>query len=230
MGERTRMSRDDTNTREPAVEGGQLLIKLRRLWKGTLFTAIGGVYVALAAVLLIQDGWRTLLLAVFSVGLGQLLRYVANDVDHIGWVLRSKTVEDDAPETRRYQQILLLFLFICIQALNLSLVAWVWFAITWRLSALVFLALSAIELLYFYVRNINRKIEFRPVSYGYSDGFVLPSGPDRTTADDYARRVIRRSLTDKLEILKGMAEREEISMDAYVRVRDEHLIRKVMED
>jgi hypothetical protein len=209
------MSGEAESTAESVIESGQLLVKLRRLWKGVLF---------------LNDGWLTLLLAVFLLAIGALLRYVANDVDHIGWLLRSRNVQGNASETRVYQKRLMLLLFVCIQLLNVGIALRVLATTSWQLAGVVIVALAAVECLYFYIRTINRRIEFTPVSYGYSDGAILSSGPDRSYPESYAPRKRERSLQEKLDALKEMVDQGQISEAAYLRVRDEQLIRKVMED
>jgi hypothetical protein len=224
------MSGESKNTDKVAIQSGQLVVKLRRLWKGTLFTAIGGLYIALAGALFLNDGWLTLLLTVFLVGIGQFFRYVANDVDHIGWLLRSNQVQGNDSEAKTYQRRLVVFLFACIQLLNLGVALRVFVTTSWQLAVIVIVALTAVESLYFYVRMINRRIEFKSVSYGYSDGAILSSGPDRSHPEEYAQRKRTRSLEEKLEALKEMVEKGEISEAAYLRVRDEQLIQKMMKD
>src|SRR5262245_1279988 len=88
------------------IDADQLFVKLRRLLKGTLFVVISGIYIALAAVLIVNHGWRVALLAAFLVALGQLLRHVGNDVDRIGWLLGTKDVRGDANQAKRYQSVL----------------------------------------------------------------------------------------------------------------------------
>ena len=65
----------------------EVRLRLQRLWKGTLFVGVGGAYIALLAGALILFGWKAALLAVFLVLLGQCFRYIANDIDRLGWAM-----------------------------------------------------------------------------------------------------------------------------------------------
>jgi hypothetical protein len=81
---------------------------------------------AIVAALFLRHGWSTALLAVFLILLAQLFRYIANDVDHIGWVLRTSEATSEKLQASRYQKQLIMVLFVGIQALNLGLVLDVW--------------------------------------------------------------------------------------------------------
>ena len=72
------------------------LTKLRRLWKGTLYIGIAALYIVVVVLTLILIDWQAGLLAVGLVGLSQVLRYIASEVDRIGWVIRSQN--DDEQE------------------------------------------------------------------------------------------------------------------------------------
>ena len=98
-------------------------VKLRRLWKGTLFVGIGGGYVLLVAMLFIYQGWRAALLALFLIGVAQFFRYIANDVDRIGWRMSNEWSDEPIAEsTKRYQSRMLIALVGLAQATNLALI------------------------------------------------------------------------------------------------------------
>ena len=70
-----------------APPDSEIRLRLQRLWKGTLFVGVGGAYIALLAGALILFGWQAALLVVFLVLLGQCFRYIANDIDRLGWAM-----------------------------------------------------------------------------------------------------------------------------------------------
>lgn len=75
------------------------------------------------ALLLVYHGWRAALLALFFIGLGRLLRYIANDVDRIGWSITTELRDQDIDEdTRSYQRRMLWLLLGLTQAQNIALV------------------------------------------------------------------------------------------------------------
>ena len=200
-------------------------IKLQRLWKGTLFVGIGGGYVLLVAMLFIYQGWRAALLALFLIGVAQFFRYIANDVDRIGWRMSNEWSDEPiADSTKRYQRRMLVALVGLAQAVNLALIYQAYHLgdLRWMLPILVGLAL--IEFLYSRIRSVNRRIEFEEASYGFKDRGPLSSGPDAMRAADQAR------LDRKLERLEALAEEGRISRKAYEKARDKHRIRSVMEE
>ena len=200
-------------------------IKLQRLWKGTLFVGIGGGYVLLVAMLFVYHGWRAALLALFLVGVSQFFRYIANDVDRIGWRMSNESSDEAVDETtKRYQRRMLVALAGLVQALNLVLVyqAYDLGDLRWMLPML--LGLVLIEVLYSRIRSVNRRIEFEEASYGFKDRGPLSSGPEAMRASNQAR------LDRKLEQLKALAEEGQISPKAYEKARDKHRVRSVMDE
>lgn len=218
-----------TNANSP-VDANHLYVKLRRLLKGALFVGISGIYLSLSAVLFLNHGWRTLLLAMFLVALGQLLRYVLNGVDHVGWLLKTKDVRGDVHQAKRYQSLLMWLLFASIQFLSLGVVLHVYLISIWEVTVAVLSGLIGMELIHGYIHRINRTIEFGPTSYGYSEGTIVPLGPGRSTPEDYGVTEGRQAIDRTLEKLKEMADKGEISKDAYERVRDDQFIRLVMQN
>ncbi|MDE0659416.1 MAG: hypothetical protein OXI79_07170 [Gammaproteobacteria bacterium] len=200
-------------------------VKLQRLWKGTLFVGIGGGYVLLVAMLFVYHGWRAALLALFLVGVSQFFRYIANDVDRIGWRMSNESSDEAVDETtKRYQRRMLVALAGLVQALNLVLVYQAYHLgdLRWMLPML--LGLVLIEVLYSRIRSVNRRIEFEEASYGFKDRGPLGSGPEAMRASNQAR------LDRKLEQLETLAEEGQISPKAYEKARDKHRIRSVMDE
>ncbi len=201
-------------------------VKLRRLWKGTLFVGIGGGYVLLVAMLFIYQGWRAALLALFLIGVAQFFRYIANDVDRIGWRMSNEWSDEPiADSTKRYQSRMLIALVVLAQATNLALIYQAYHLgdFPWMLPTLVGLAL--IELLYSRIRSVNRRIEFEEASYGFKDRDPLTGGPESQRASHSA---LHDELDRKLDELKALADEGKISERAYARARDKHRVRTVM--
>ena len=200
-------------------------VKLKRLWKGTLFVGIGGGYVLLVAMLFIYHGWRAALLALFLIGVSQFFRYIANDVDRIGWRMSNEWSDEPIAEsTKRYQRRMLVALAGLAQALNLALIYQAFHLgdLRWMLPTL--LGLVLVEVLYSRIRGVNRRIEFDEASYGFKDRGPLGRGPDAMRASNQAK------LDGKLDRLKALAEEGRISRKAYEKARDKHRIRSVMEE
>ena len=199
-------------------------VRLQRLWKGTLFVGIGGGYVLLVALLFIYQGWRAALLALFLIGVAQFFRYIANDVDRIGWRMSNEWSDEPIAEsTKRYQRRMLMALVGLAQAINLALIYQAYHLgdLRWMLPTLVGLAL--IELLYSRIRSVNRRIEFEEASYGFKDRGPLSGGPDAVAASNQA------ALDRKLDRLSALADEGQISRKAYEKARDKHRVRSVME-
>lgn len=200
-------------------------VRLQRLWKGTLFVGIGGGYVLLVAMLFIYHGWRAALLALFLIGVAQFFRYIANDVDRIGWRMSNEWSDEPiADSTKRYQRRMLIALIGLAQAINLALIYQAYHLgnLGWMLPTLAGLAL--IELLYSRIHSVNRRIEFEEASYGFKDRSPLSGGPDAVGASN------RAALDRKLDRLRALADEGQISQKAYEKARDKHRIRSVMED
>ena len=200
-------------------------VRLQRLWKGTLFVGIGGGYVLLVAMLFIYQRWRAALLALFLIGVAQFFRYIANDVDRIGWRMSNEWSDEPIAEsTKRYQRRMLVALVGLAQAINLALIYQAYHVgdLRWMLPTLVGLAL--IELLYSRIRSVNRRIEFEEASYGFKDRGPLSGGPDAVGTSN------RAALDRKIDRLRALADEGQISRKAYEKARDKHRVRSVMEE
>lgn len=201
-------------------------VKLQRLWKGTLFIGIGGGYLLLIALLFVYQGWRPALLALFLIALAQFFRYIANDVDRIGWRMSNEwSGEAISDSTTRYQKRMLVALAVLAQGVNVALVyqAYHLGGLRWMLPILV--GLAGIEFLYARIRSVNRRIEFNEASYGFKDRGPLSGGPESIRPSDPARQ---DELARKLEELKALVDAGEISQKAYEKARDKHRVRAVM--
>ena len=210
------------------LEEAEIHVRLLRLWKGTLFVGIAGSYVLIVALLFVYHGWRPALLGLFLIILSQFLRYIANDVDRIGWRISKQTQgEDIAKSTKGYQARMLYLLLGLVQLLNLTLIlqGYLLAGITWALGTLGGLVL--IEVLYSRVRGVNRRVEFEQASYGFRDRGVFSDGPESMSPSDKANE---DKLERKLERLREMAEQGQISQKAYKRIRDRYRIHGVMDD
>jgi len=200
-------------------------VKLQRLWKGTLFVGIGGGYVLLVAILFVYHGWRAALLALFLIGVSQFFRYIASDVDRIGWRMSNEASDEAAGETtKRYQRRMLVALVALIQALNLALIYQAYHLGDYRWMLPMLLGLALIEVLYSRIRSVNRRVEFEEASYGFKDRGPLTRGPEAMRASNQAR------LDRKLEELKALADEGLISRKAYEKARDKHRITSVMDE
>ena len=210
--------------------------RLRRLWKGTLLVGVAGGYALLVALLLVQHGWQAALLAVFFVVVAQVLRYIASDVDRIGWNLsQGRRTEAGAQERQpapsesavRYQGRLYRGLVAQVQVVNVALVAQAFLLGSWDRALATAFALAVIEILFMQVRKVNRQVTFEQASYGFSDRRLLSDGP---SADGPWDEAANARLQRKLERLREMADAGEISAKAYRRERDKWLVRSVMQD
>ena len=176
-------------------------------------------------MLFIYHGWRAALLALFLIGVAQFFRYIANDVDRIGWRMSKEWSDEPIDDsTKRYQGRMLMALIGLAQAMNLALVYQAYHLgdLRWMLPTL--LGLAVIELLYSWIRRVNRRIEFEEASYGFKDRGPLGGGPDALRLSNQAK------LDDKLARLKALAEEGQISTKAYEKARDRHRVRNVMEE
>ena len=210
-----------------APPDSEIRLRLQRLWKGTLFVGVGGAYIALLAGALILFGWQAALLAVFLVLLGQCFRYIANDIDRLGWAMGrdgSSKVEGSAA-TRRDQTRLLWILGILVLAPSAALIVQAQYLGGGRVALVAGITLAFVEALYMAIRRVNRRTAFQEASYGLRDRSLFSRGPDNMRALERTRaeRVERQ-----LEQLKAMADDGRISGRAYEKARDKLRVELVM--
>lgn len=212
-----------------APPDSEIRLRLQRLWKGTLFVGVGGAYIALLAAALILFGWQAALLAVFLVLLGQCFRYIANDIDRLGWAMGRdgpSKVEGSAA-TRRDQTRLLWILGILVLAPSAALIVQAQFLGGGRVALVVGVTLVFVEGLYMAIRRVNRRTAFQEASYGLRDRSLFSRGPDNMRALERTRaeRVERQ-----LEQLEAMADDGRISRRAYEKARDKLRVDLVMKE
>ncbi len=200
-------------------------VRLQRLWKGTLLVGVVGGYALLISLLLVEHGWRAALLALFFVVLAQFLRYIANDVDRIGWRLsRQQDLGEGDNRTSQAQLRLLRVLIGLAQLVNVALIGQAYWlsGIVWAVPIL--LGLVFIEFLFSRIRKVNRRVDFAEASYGFRDRSMLRDGPRAGDSEEAKRAALER----KLETLERLAESGQISQRAYEKARDKHRVRHVM--
>ncbi len=213
---------------EELVKESDIRVRLQRLWKGTLFVGITGGYVLIVSLLFIYHGWRPALLGLFLIILSQFFRYIANDVDRIGWRISKQRQDEGITESTRGYQVRMLYLLVgLVQLQNLALIyqGYVLAGITWTVATLV--GLVFIEILYSRVRGVNRRVEFEQASYGFRDKGIFSDGPESVSPSDKAKK---DKLERKLDRLREMAEKGQISQKAYEKTRDKYRIHRVMDD
>jgi uncharacterized membrane protein len=209
------------------IEPDIIAQKLQRLWKGTLFIGISGIYILIIALMFIYQGWRPGLLTVFFLGLSQFFRYIANDVDRIGWTIKTQKNGNQkiTESTKAYQVQMLYILVILTKLQNIAIIYQVYFLAGTKWMISTFVGLSIVELLYMQIRSVNKKIEFEQASYGIKDRDLFFEGPELISKPPEKPTL---TLEEKLAELKKMSEQGQISKKAYEETRDKYLIRKVM--
>ena len=206
------------NKRSKEINADRLTLRLRRLWMGTLYIGIFAVYTLLLGLLLVYFGWRPALLSLFLIGLIQLFRYVANDVDRIGWLLNEDNFEGEKEGIIQYRTKLQYLLLTLILLLNLAIVYQMYLVSRWQQAIGVLIGLILVELMFRQIRATNRQVDYESPLYGLKQPGPIGTHPESSR------------LEEKLAKLKQMAERGEISPKAYEKVRDQELIKRVMDE
>ncbi len=199
------------------IDGTEARSRLQRLWKGTLLVAIGAGYALLVLLLFLGPGWRAALLAAFLIVVAQFFRFIASDVDRVGWTL-SRASEAAPADAERLQRRLLRLLFALAQAVNVALVVQALVAVGTEAAVAAAVGLALVETLYALVRRANRRAEFDAASYGLADGLRF---------SDSAREA---RIERKLARLADMADAGRISRKAYDDACDRYRVRAVMGD
>ncbi|MDP7593152.1 MAG: hypothetical protein QF552_10765 [Litorilituus sp.] len=205
-----------------------IALKLRKLWKGTIYIGITGVYVLLLGMVLVFTGLRPALLTFFLIALVQLFRYIAGDVDRLGWVMDNKEVSGDQEDARSYQSKMLLLLFSIIQISNLAIVYQTYQISTGSWACLAFIGIFAIELMFMKIRKINHEIDYELASYGLKDSSPICHGVNAQDFNESKLTKENEEIDKKLETLKLMVEKGELTQKAYEEVRDQQLIKRIM--
>lgn len=216
-------------------DNASVLLKLRRLWKGTLYVGIVGLYGSLLLWLLIYRGWRPFLLALLLLGLAQLFRHIATDVDRLGWMMDNQPESEAQGSARQYQSRMFLLLFFLIQLCNIAIVMQVYTLTNLNGALVTATGFIAAGLMFRQIRGVNQIIAYERASYGIKDAGPLTTGPrsQRPLTEKKAQAAQKSSpqeMDEKLAVLQKMAAEGLISESAYITVRDRELVKRVMEE
>lgn len=222
----------EANDVSDAQSENTYLIKLRRLWKGTLYIGIVALYIAIPVASFLLIRWQAALLVLALVGLSQLFRYVASEVDRIGWLIQTESLYDDhaplfneqAQGTNTLRRNLLTLLTCLVQLPSIALIIYVYGNIGVLWTVVCFFALVVIELMFQEIRRVNRKVAYREASYGFQERAMLTPGHH-----DVTRKGQLAMLEDRLERLEALVDEGKISRESYEKARDKYWIRHVME-
>ncbi len=206
------------NQKSKEINADKLALRLRRLWMGTLYIGVFAVYTLLLGLLFVYYGWRPALLSLFLIGLIQLFRYVADDVDRIGWLLSRENIEGQQEGIIQHRTKLQYLLLTAILLLNLAIVYQLHLVSSWRQAIVLLIGLILVEMMFRQIRATSRQIDYKSPIYGMKHPGPMTSGPESSR------------LEEKLAKLKQMAERGDISQKAYQKVRDRELMKTVMDE
>ena len=154
------------NKESREINADKLALRLRRLWMGTLYIGIFAVYTLLLGLLLVYYGWRPALLSLFLIGLIQLFRYVANDVDWIGWLLSQENIEGEKEGIIQHRTQLQYLLLTFILLLNLAMASQVYLVSSWQQAIVLLIGLILVAMMFRQIRATNRQIDYRSPIYG----------------------------------------------------------------
>jgi len=207
-----------------------IALKLRKLWKGTIYIGISGIYIFLLGMVLMFVGLKAALLTFFLIALVQLFRYVAGDVDRLGWVMENKEISGAQEDTRKYQSKMLLLLFSLIQLSNLAIIYQIHVISTKMWALFAFFGILAIELMFRQIRNLNHEIDYELASYGIKDRNPISDGANSPMTHENNSAKANDKIDKKLDTLKSMVENGDITEKAYEEVRDRELIKRIMDE
>ena len=228
-----------------------IVLKLRTLWKGTLYIAILALYATLLVMLFLNSGWRAALLGFALLMLAQMFRRISSDVDRLAWVMDSNEVKGEQTRARKYQSRMFWLLYSLVQVCNIAIVYQVYKLFGSRWASYVVAGLILVELIFRVIRSVDRTTDYEVASYGIADSGPLSTGPEHQAALRKPQKTVdpqpipvpepkrklpvqaasigkRETSERKLAILKQMAERGEISQTAYEHMRDRERITQVM--
>ena len=204
--------------------------KLRRLWKGTLYTGIIGAYIFLLGMFFVHEGWQSALLVLFLICLAQLFRYIANDVDRLGWLMNEMNISEEQSEVKQYQSKMFLLSFSLIQFSNIAII-YKTHSISTAYLIFVGIGILIIEVTFRQIRNVNQSIDYETASYGIKDSGPITDGPAMQGAKgekEKSLESINEKIDKKIAKLREMAEQGDISQKAYENVRDRELVNRIM--
>ena len=205
----------------------EIRLRLQRLWKGTLFIGVGDAYIALLSGALILFGWKATLLAMFLVLLGQCFRYIANDIDRLGWAMADdgESKVEGSATTKRAQTRLLWLLGILVLTPSAAMIVQAQYLGGVRVALVVGVTLAFVEALYVAIRRVNRRTAFQEASYGLRDRSLFSRGPDDMRALSRTREARVERQLDQLE---AMADDGRISRRAYEKACDKLRVELVL--
>ena len=207
--------------------------KLRQLWKGTLYVGIVGIYLSTLGIHLFRSGWGSAAIVMFFIALVQLFRYIANDVDRLGWIMREDELTNEQKKVKQYQSSMYAFLFSLMQFANLGIV---YFSLDLSNNIAGFIAggLVITEVIFNVIRNVNRTIDYERASYGIKDASPVFHGPDYQTAyTDYDQpeekiETYEEKSDKKIAKLQAMVDKGLISQKAFEEARDKEIVERIM--
>ncbi len=206
-----------------ALNATSYLIKLKRLWKGTLFIGIAALYIAVVTGSFFIIDWQIALLSFGMIVLSQFFRYVSNEVDRIGWILRDQTNKTTL-DARRWRRSLLGLLTTLTLLPIIALVVYLYSASSWLWSASCLMMFFSAEVFYLEIRRVNRQVSYREASYGFPEHAPLNAATVQATVASRGQK----ELEEKLALLESLAKEGKISSKAYERARDKYWIQHVM--
>lgn len=162
------MSHHETDIQaRQTISANVLFQQLQTLWKGTLYTTIYSMYVLFVGWLFVFVDWRAALIALAAILVTHPLRYIVNSVDQIGWRLDNDQVSGDKEAARVYQRRLYYGLYAAIMLCNLFLVGLTQYVSEdWRYAVGSIAMLGAVEVLFWQIQSLNKRITFALANYG----------------------------------------------------------------
>lgn len=204
------------------------LVRLRRLWKGSLYVCIAVIHVVLVSLAVVFLGWIGGLLTFALVLLSMVFRFVASEVDRIGWALSMQPVEESANgQATAWRRALMFLLALAMHTPIVILIWYVWSNLNATFGIGTLFLFVVAEVLYQEIRRTNRKVAFRQASYGQRDGslvFGVPASSNRSKEiDDVA------AIEQKEQKLREMVGENRISPRAFRKAKDRLWVKHVLE-
>ena len=200
---------------------------MKRLWKGALHVLAVAGYISLIIGMLVIGSWLAGFVTLGLILLAQSLRYIASAMDRIAYsVSKRKQSGDGATRSQVSPIFSAIFVWILIQGCNTAIALYALNLAGTESLVRVLAVLVFIEATYLVLRLVNRRIEYEPASFGIADRNVFRTGP--VSYENLAEREKER-VERRLQRLKEMADKGDISERAYLRARDKYLVRYVME-
>ena len=200
---------------------------IKRLWKGTLHVVAAAIYIALVLGMFSVGSWFLALITLGVVFLVQALRYIASSMDRIAHNVAKRQEADGSVRSSTIgYKISALLVWLLIQCGNAYLALKAFEVSTSSFAVRVTAALAFVEIVYLFIRFINQKVAYQAASFGMADRSLFRDGPTPLREEQEQRK---QKVKAKLEVLRTMVEKGEISEHAYLKARDKYLVRQVME-